>query len=188
MEIATHYLIYLYSTYNSNDQWRFFNMMELDHREKGKGKRTIFRYFIFLDRRFRYDQSKMTLRLAISWEPRAKQTPTDLLTSLPLASRWIIPGSIHCHSVINNFNFRVQYLIYALNNFFSSFSSAAMNETTQPVCLFKLFRLGFLLLYYSYHPRKNKFKINIYLFRTSWLFIPPLSRDRASNQWEGTKT
>ena len=106
-----------------------------------------------------YDQSKVTLRLAISWEPRAKQTPTDLLTSLPLASRWIIPGSIHCHSVINNFNFRVQYLIYALNNFFSSFSSAAMNETTQPVCLFKLFRLGFLLLYYSCHPRKNKFKI-----------------------------
>ena len=106
-----------------------------------------------------YDQSKVTLRLAISWEPRAKQTPTDLLTSLPLASRWIIPGSIHCHSVINNFNFRVQYLIYALNNFFSSFSSAAMNETTQPVCLFKLCWLGFLLLYYSCHPRKNKFKI-----------------------------
>ena len=50
-----------------------------------------------------------------------------LLTSLPLASRWIIPGSAHCHSVINNFNFRVQYLIYALINFFSSFSSAAMN-------------------------------------------------------------
>ena len=106
-----------------------------------------------------YDQSKVTLCLAISWEPRAKQTPTDLLTSLPLASRWIIPGSIHCHSVINNFNFRVQYLIYAFINFFSSFSSAAMNETTQPVCLFKLFRLGFLLLYYSCHPRKNKFKI-----------------------------
>ena len=103
-----------------------------------------------------YDQSKMTLRLAISWEPRAKQIPTDLLTSLPLASRWIIPGSIHCHSVINNFNFRVQYLIYTLINFYSS---AAMNETTQPVCLFKLFRLGFLLLYYSCHPRKNKFKI-----------------------------
>ena len=88
-----------------------------------------------------YDQSKMTLRLAISWEPRAKQIRTDLLTSLPLASRWIIPGSIHCHSVINNFNFRVQYLIYTLINFYSS---AAMNETTQPVCLFKLFRLGFL--------------------------------------------
>ena len=34
-----------------------------------------------------YDQSKMTLRLAISSEPRAKQIPTDLLTSLPLASR-----------------------------------------------------------------------------------------------------
>ena len=27
-----------------------------------------------------YDQSKMTLRLAISWEPRGKQIPTDLLT------------------------------------------------------------------------------------------------------------
>ena len=38
MEIATHYLIYLYSIYNSNDQWRFFNMMECDHREKGKRK------------------------------------------------------------------------------------------------------------------------------------------------------
>ena len=106
-----------------------------------------------------YDQSKMTLRLAISWEPRAKQIPTDLLTSLPLASRWIIPGSIDCHSVINNFNFRVQYLIYALINLFSSFSSAAMNETTQPVCRFKLFRVGFLLFYNSCHPRKNKFKI-----------------------------
>ena len=46
-----------------------------------------------------YDQSKMTLRLAISWEPRVKQIPTDLLTSLPFASRWIIPGSIHCHSL-----------------------------------------------------------------------------------------
>ena len=68
--------------------------------------------------RKKYDQSKMTLRFAISWEPRAKQIPTDLLTSLPLASRWIIPGSIHCHSVINNFNFRVQYLIYTLINFF----------------------------------------------------------------------
>ena len=34
-----------------------------------------------------YDQSKMTFRLAISREPRAKQIPTDLLTSLPLASR-----------------------------------------------------------------------------------------------------
>ena len=41
MEIATHYLIYLYSIYNSNDQWRFFNMMELDHRKKGKGKRQL---------------------------------------------------------------------------------------------------------------------------------------------------
>ena len=70
--------------------------------------------------RKKYDQSKMTLRFAISWEPRAKQIPTNLLTSLPLASQWIIPGSIHCHSVINNFNFRVQYLIYALINFFSS--------------------------------------------------------------------
>ena len=109
--------------------------------------------------RKKYDQSKMTIRLAISWEPRAKQIPTDLLTSLPLASRWIIPGSIHCHSVIINFNFRVQDLIYALINFFSPFSSAAMNETTQPVCLFKLFRLGFVLLYYSCHPSKNKFKI-----------------------------
>ena len=27
--------------------------MEFDHREKGEGKRTIFRYFIFLDRSFR---------------------------------------------------------------------------------------------------------------------------------------
>ena len=62
----------------------------------------------------------MTLRLATSWEPRAKQIPTDLLTSLPLASRWIIPSGIRCHSVIQNFNFRVQYLIYALINFFSS--------------------------------------------------------------------
>ena len=106
-----------------------------------------------------YDQYKMTLRLAISWEPRAKQIPSDLWTSVPLASRWIIPGSIHCHSVINNCNFHVQYLVYTLINFFSSFSSAAMNETTQPVCLFKLFRLGFLLLYYSCHPSKNKFKI-----------------------------
>ena len=42
-----------YSIYNSNNQWRFFNTMECDHREKGKGKRTIFRYFIFLDRSFR---------------------------------------------------------------------------------------------------------------------------------------
>ena len=113
------------------------------------------RLWIPTDRKI-YDQYKMTLRLAISWEPRAKQIPSDLWTSVPLASRWIIPGSIHCHSVINNFNFRVQYLIYTLINFYSS---AAMNETTQPVCLFKLFRLGFLLLYYSCHPRKNKFKI-----------------------------
>ena len=30
---------------------------------------------------------KMTLRLAISSEPRAKQIPTDVLTSSPLASR-----------------------------------------------------------------------------------------------------
>ena len=30
--------VYLYSIYNSNGQWRFFNMMECDHREKGKGK------------------------------------------------------------------------------------------------------------------------------------------------------
>ena len=28
-------------------------MMECDHREKGEGKRTIFRYFIFLDGSFR---------------------------------------------------------------------------------------------------------------------------------------
>ena len=48
-----------YSIYNSNNQWRFFNTMECDHREKGKGKRTIFRYFIFLDRSFR---SLITLR------------------------------------------------------------------------------------------------------------------------------
>ena len=96
-----------------------------------------------------YAQSKMTLRLAISWEPRAKQIRTDLLTSLPLASRWIIPGSIHCHSVINNFNFRVQYLIYALINFFSSFSSAAMNETIQPVCLFKFTYSDWVFCYYT---------------------------------------
>ena len=36
--------------YNSNDQQRFFNTMECDHREKGEGKRKILRYFIFLDR------------------------------------------------------------------------------------------------------------------------------------------
>ena len=32
-----------------------------------------------------YDQSKMTLRLAISWEQRVKQIPTDLLTYLTSA-------------------------------------------------------------------------------------------------------
>ena len=37
MEIAAHYLS-LFDVYNSNNQWRFFNMMECDHREKGKGK------------------------------------------------------------------------------------------------------------------------------------------------------
>ena len=37
MEIAAHYLSLL-DVYDSNDQWRFFNMMEWDHREKGKGK------------------------------------------------------------------------------------------------------------------------------------------------------
>ena len=42
--------INLYSIYNSNDQLRFFNPMECDHREKGEGKRTILRYFISLDR------------------------------------------------------------------------------------------------------------------------------------------
>ena len=93
-----------------------------------------------------YDQSKMTLGLAISSEPRAKQIPTDLLTSLSLASRWIIPGSIHCHSVINNFNFRVQYLIYTLINFCSS---AAMNETIQPVCLFKFTYSDWVFCYYT---------------------------------------
>ena len=39
-------------------QWRFFITMECDHLEKGKGKRRIFRFFIFLDRRFR----SLTLR------------------------------------------------------------------------------------------------------------------------------
>ena len=46
--------INLYSVYNSNDQRRFFNTMECDHRGKREGKwgerRTILRYFIFLDR------------------------------------------------------------------------------------------------------------------------------------------
>ena len=43
----------LYWIYNSSDQRRFFNTMECDHREKsekGEGKRTILRNFIFLDR------------------------------------------------------------------------------------------------------------------------------------------
>ena len=31
-------LFHVYSIYNSNDQWRFFNTMECHHREKGKGK------------------------------------------------------------------------------------------------------------------------------------------------------
>ena len=31
-------IINLYSIYNSNDQQRFFNMMECDHRGKGEGK------------------------------------------------------------------------------------------------------------------------------------------------------
>ena len=42
--------INLYSIYNSNDQLRFFNTMECDHREKREKKRTILRYFISLDR------------------------------------------------------------------------------------------------------------------------------------------
>ena len=42
--------INLYSIYNSNDQRRFLNTMECDHRGKGQGKRTILRYFIFLHR------------------------------------------------------------------------------------------------------------------------------------------
>ena len=45
--------INLYLIYNSIDQWRYFNTMECDHREKsqeGEGKRTILRYLIFLDR------------------------------------------------------------------------------------------------------------------------------------------
>ena len=38
--------LYRYSIYNSNDQWRFFNTMESDHRGKGEEKRTILRYFL----------------------------------------------------------------------------------------------------------------------------------------------
>ena len=45
--------INLYSIYNSNDQRRFLNTMECDHRGKGQGKRTILRYFIFLHRSLR---------------------------------------------------------------------------------------------------------------------------------------
>ena len=54
-------LFHLYSIYNSNDQWRFFNTMECDHREKGKGKVQFLGIswnFIFLDRSFR----SLTLR------------------------------------------------------------------------------------------------------------------------------
>ena len=47
-------LFNLYLIYNSNDQRRFLNTMECDHRRKGEGKRgekrTILSYFIFLDR------------------------------------------------------------------------------------------------------------------------------------------
>ena len=47
-------LTIIYSIYNSNDQWRFFNPMECDHRGKGEGnwaeKKTILRRLIFLDR------------------------------------------------------------------------------------------------------------------------------------------
>ena len=42
--------INLYSICNSNDQRRFLNTMECNHHEKGEEKKTILRYFIFLDR------------------------------------------------------------------------------------------------------------------------------------------
>ena len=44
--------INLHSIYNSSAPQIFLNTMECDHREKGEGKRTILRYFIFLDRSF----------------------------------------------------------------------------------------------------------------------------------------
>ena len=47
--LAAHYYS-LFDLYNSSDQRRFFNTMECEHREKGEAKRTILRYFIFLDR------------------------------------------------------------------------------------------------------------------------------------------